>query len=498
MIKGFSEWSVFDSMNENVQEAKKIIKKHYADKVFRKPLGEMNDSEINQALSDRNYKSILNLTKKNPGYSGPFVKFAFEQNVPISATGGEEIRSLKQLINWINGRKQIISRLPRRIEDYANSREIEGVSGFEKLADDIRTIERRISLKWIVDSLPIKPREEYRKLPDDKKEEFLNIANFLEELDKDDSQKTITTRLLSKIKAMQNDSIEDIISYMSNFIQGYSDINVKKTINDVINLEPEAGILYNKHPYLAISIRTKDAQKKLCSIANWCINRGSFDSYTSDAIQINIFNYSLLPQDPMFLTGTTVSYSGQVTHSHDLNDRNLFELRDPKQHFMNIGLAEDIANGVVEKIPEEIEIKKIVTNLFNLSKRKSLPFIVRLINITEEKTRGNFSDEEWANIINVILQILEKSGESLHQQIINFLEENGVFTIPGVILLKEVLLKKLSINNINKIYRSTEEVFDEIDRLYDYQTKIGGSDIQELKKILANKEEILSEIKEIS
>ena len=121
-----------------------------------------------------------------------------------------------------------------------------------------------------------------------------------------------------------------------------------KKVAELEELEPEAGVIYSDDQYLVMSMRTENAQKKLCSVANWCINRGSFSSYATDAVQLNIFNFGTDPSDPLFLTGTTVYYNGRVRTSHDINDRHIMKSSDPAEHLSQLGYPDSLVSNVVQ------------------------------------------------------------------------------------------------------------------------------------------------------
>jgi hypothetical protein len=495
----------FYSLNEDVQGAKSYIKNIYAKKYGISPK-EMSDSDIQKAFNDKIFKDVIQITNKNPGYSLPFLKFAIEQRIPIfGGRPDEEIKSLSMLVDWINNRSQLVSRLPMKIQDYANSERIGEVKGFGKLADDIRTLERNISLKWIVDRLPAKPREEFRKLPDNEKQELLNIANSLEEMDKDDPEKKITTRLLSKIKAMADYPIQEIIDYMNNYISGYSSIDAEKKLQEVKELSPEAGVLYSKSPYLVMSMRTEKSQKKLCRVANWCINRGSFLSYAKNALQINIFDYSVSPSDPMFLTGTTISYDGYVTTSHDINDGYIKKHESPREHFLSLGYPEEVVDRIIEKIPSEIAIKKLVEEALGLNTKslrssQNTNFITYLFGLADSNIQGKIEDSEWEKVIPIIVEILDSEDKGFGEMMLNFMEEYGVFTSSGVKVLQDIFLKRVTKKQISAIYNSSVETFDEIKRLYAYKMKRGDGNpifIKNLENILKNEDKVLSELKRL-
>ena len=146
---------------------------------------------------------------------------------------------------------------------------------------------------------------------------------------------------------------------------GVSNSDVLSKVNALRALQPEAGILYNKGGYLAMSIRTEHAQKELCSVANWCINRGSWGSYggLANTLQYNIFNFNLPVTNLLHITGTTISESGKIRNSHNKNDDPIIKSSDPYEHFTKLGYPEDLAKALVTSIPVENQIKEILTGL---------------------------------------------------------------------------------------------------------------------------------------
>jgi hypothetical protein len=494
------------SLNENVQGAKAYIKKLYAEK-YKITVNDMSPDDVRKALGDQRFKAIIELTEKNPGYALPFLKFTMEQRVsPYRGSyADEEISNLPMLMNWIQKNPLLVSRLPRKIEEYSNSMKIDGVSGFEKLADDIRTLERELSVRWLVDTLPIKPRNEYKNLTAEKKKELVNIGVKLNELDKDDLERTITKRLTSKIKAMSNYSIWDIVDYMNNYVKGYTTSDLQNKLEQIRDLSPGAGILYNDYPYLALSMRTEQAQRKLCSVANWCINRGQFKEYASDSLQINIFNYSLPSSDSMFLTGTTIKYSGKVSTSHDINDLYIKKSDSPKEQFISMGYPLNFVNSIIKEFPTEISIRKLLDQLDKIHGPKKnnsdSKFISHILGIADQSLQGRTGDSEWANIVSIVVQILDQSSEFFEANLLEFLEEYGVYTQSGLKVLEDIIAPRISKEQINSIYNASIETFDEINRLYLYKMGRDNSDpslIERLKKVLDGRDKILSSIKKIN
>lgn len=507
----FENSQSLESIFEDVKAAKVFMQKKFAQKA-NKNFSDLTQDEIKKAVEDRSFQKILDLTRSSPGYALPFVKFHFDQGIPINISSQnptEEIRDLKNLQKWLTQRGNLISRLPKTIDQYSSQLadpKSGQISGFEALTDAIRSLERNLSAKWLVDRLPQKQRNEFRQLPDEKQQDLYNIANILTELDYNNPEKPITKRLLSKIKAMEQDKLEDLIAYCKNYVQSYKDSDIQKKMDQISEISPDAGIIYFEYPYLVLTIRNEIAQKKLCSIANWCINRGSWSSYAgTKGLQINIFDYSLPPSDPMFLTGTTISYNGKVIASHDLNDAGLLNPNNEiSAHFKSLGYPQEVVNSIVETIPEEIEIKKTLEKILpagNLSKgdmRMREGILVSLFGIANQNLQGNIPEKSWILTVETVAKILREDGTLKPKEFVDFFKENGIFSKAGLSVFNSMLIQHTNQKDREKILQSTELIFDELETLYNLAFSKGKDMkpvLDKTKSLMKNKNEILSELR---
>jgi hypothetical protein len=507
----FEDWGSCLVLNEDIKSAKLFIQKKFAENK-KKKISELTREELDKSLENPGFQKILELTDKNPGYILPFLRFHFDQGIPIkNVVNDEEIQTLEKLQDWLSQKGHLISRLPKSIDQYSlkkNDSDQE-VKGFEELADAIRTLELNLSSKWLVDRLPIKPRNEFRGLPSDKQQELFNIAKTLTRLDEDDSEKTITKRLLDKIKAMENYPIKEILDYCNNYVLAYQNVDIQKKMKEISEISPEAGIMYYEFPYLALSIRNEKAQKKLCSIANWCINRGSWNSHAGKTgLQINIFNYSLPPSDPMFLTGTTINYDGVITHSADLNNNIIVGYKKNKEIsslLKSMGYPNELVDVIKNSLPEEIEVKKVLDTVEDYSKSNDhLTFKEKILSLlygtASKNIKGDMDDKSWTSVVNVVTSILEKENLLKLEDILDFFEENGIFSNSSLMVFNVLFKKHTSSEQRKIIYQSSESIFDQIERLYQ-KSVLGGSKMEStLKKaesLLKERDSILSKIKEI-
>ena len=472
-LKPFNVWIENNSINENIAAAKSYIQKKEADKLGKTP-EELTPEEREAALTDRKYLAVIDLVKNAPGYAGAFVKFAFDQGINVT--------QLAELLNTLKTKKHIIAQLPKSIEQYAAEETVDRLTGFEKMQDDIRTIERTKDAKWFVDALPRRLRDQYRTLSFEDKAAVTNLAHQLTELGK-----TAIKRLFDRIKAFENWTIDELIKYTSKYIAGFANLEMQKKIDAIYSLEPEASIIYSGDNYLVLTLRTEQAQKQLCSIANWCINTGKWNIYTDNGIQINIFNFNTDPSDPMFLTGTTVYYTGGVSTASDINNRGIQKSENPREHFTKLGYPSDLVDQVINSIPVEILIKKLLTGL-SINSNKPIDFLIAII-MHSYKISPNTHEE-------IVSELLEISSGRIKQvipdsQIINMYTKFGVMSKFSAQLLKRIV-PNITSSDLKRIKDQTIFMFKKIKEAIELQPHVGKQSIP--ANILAQEEEIMKEL----
>ena len=472
-LKPFNVWIENNSINENIAAAKSYIQKKEADKLGKTP-EELTPEEREAALNNRKYRAIIDLVKNAPGYAGAFVKFAFDQEIAID--------QLAELLVTLKTKKHIIAQLPKSIDQYATEETVNRLTGFEKMQDDIRTIERSKESKWLIDRLPRALRAQYQTLSPEDKSVLINAAQQLTEL----GDKAIK-RLLEKVKAFDAWKLEDVIEYINKYIGGFANLEMQKKIDSIYSLEPEAGVIYSDDQYLVISVRTEKAQKELCSVANWCINRGSFSSYANDGVQLNIFNFGTDPSDPLFLTGTTIYYNGKVRTAHDINDKMIMQSADPREHFTKLGYPSRLIDTIVNNFPIEVLIKKIVTE-FKIDTTKPLDF---LLNVIYHSYTIDLTANETA--LSVVMDIIENriKNNVTRSQVINMYITAGIFSKFSAKLLS-VLLDDITPEELKKIKDATLALFAKLKTAIKTQPNLAN--IPRVKNILVQEEAIMDEL----
>jgi hypothetical protein len=485
IIESFPNWLSGYDINENIAAAKVYMQKRYANRL-KKDVRELTPVEKDKALENSAYLKILDLLKGQPGYVMPFTKFHFDQGITIDELNG--------LLDTIKTGRHLIQQLSKPIEQWANTEPVNGISGFEQLNDELRTIEREKGVKWFINGLPKNLRDQYRALDKDKQQTVITLAVQLDELGK-----SVIDRLFEKIKSMDRWKIEDVITYTSNYINGFSNLEMKKKIDELESLEPEAGILYNDDKYLVMSIRTEEAQKKLCAVANWCINRGQFYGYADKGLQINIFNFGTDPADPLFLTGNTIGFDGRVTDSHDINDKSILKSREMTEHFKELGYPDSLISVIKDDFEDECNIKRALTAFYkrqsDLTPRK---VVEALITMSKGFLAGVMSQKSWEKISGTVAKIISENTGLKKEAFMRIFMENGIYVPATWNVFDSLIGKDYTKQEMEAIRDSTMEGIEEMTSLIevDAESSLGlkQSDVDAMKSIVANKSGIEKEI----
>jgi hypothetical protein len=487
IIESFSNWLSGYDINENIAAAKVYMQKRYANRL-KKDVRELTPVEKDKALENSAYLKILDLLKGQPGYVMPFTKFHFDQGITIDELNG--------LLDTIKTGRHLIQQLSKPIEQWANTEPVNGISGFEQLNDELRTIEREKGVKWFINGLPKNLRDQYRALDKDKQQTVITLAVQLDELGK-----SVIDRLFEKIKSMDRWKIEDVITYTSNYINGFSNLEMKKKIDELESLEPEAGILYNDDKYLVMSIRTKSAQEKLCAVANWCINRGQFYRYADKGLQINIFNFGTDPDDPLFLTGNTIGFDGRVMDSHDINDKSIRKGWEISAHFKELGYPDSLISAIKDNFENECNIKRALSKIYNPKEGKPLTsrdVVESLIVMNRGVLAGTLSNTAWGKIAGSVSRIAANESNLSNKLFIKCFIDSGILTEAAWNIFDSVIGKDYTREDMEAIKDSTIFHMDNFIYILD---KVGAgivsydtSTIERMKSIIANRAFIEKEI----
>jgi hypothetical protein len=444
LIESFEQWLKWDLELNESKQAREYMLRRAASKL-KKEVGELTDEERKEALDEPPFHTIMEAAKSYPTYINALVRFFYDQKVPIG--------DILEFINELPTKDSILRQLPNNIDYYASIKG-ERVSGWEQMNDAMRTVERTKGAKWFVDRLPRGLRDQYRAASAEEKTEFINAAHTLTELGQD-----VTTRLLKKIKAMADWKFSDFMDYVSKYLSGYANAEMKNKIDAVSALEPEVGIVYLDDRYLVISVRTEKAQKELCSIANWCINRGSWESYAKDAVQINIFDFGVPPTDPMFLIGTTIYYTGQTRTTHDINDAYIQKSDNTEKNLLQLGYPQNLVSRVIDSLTTETAVKKLVTGA-DLNKKDPISSFFGIL-VQGYRIDPSY-EEDTFDIISDIIEARLRNDNITRDQIVQAFKKYGVVSKISAILLTK-FVPDLTDSERAMIYQRTSAIYKQLE-----------------------------------
>jgi hypothetical protein len=512
IIESFTNWKNIIHVNEDLASAKTYMINRYKNKqadgssnrLNTNDTAELTPEEKDAALLDPNYLKILKLAEPFPSLTLAFIKFHFDQNIPIKSG----VLNLTNLANQLSdpATNAVIKALPKQIIQYANQEtgdQLGHGSGFEELTDQItKGIMKKSVYAEILDKIPNPLRSLIKSQPEDSLVKIINLMTELSSLnkkigefietDKDSplfgQQTTVLKNFLLFISRNKNDTFNGFYKRLESIVTGLSSNKAQKIAN-ATRLEPQVKILYDKDNYLAFSIRTEEAQKELCSEANWCINDRSFNTYASNAVQLNIINYNEPIATAKYITGTTINFdSGEVTTASDYNNISIKKSSNLETHLLNNGYPDEVVDSIVSQMPGEILIKTVLYKIGD-SKAGLLEFIEKMIASTYRQTATR-SKNPVISKLNV-----DEIFEIMKPQIDKYLDETVVINLYkkyGILSLDSVRIFKLLLSNISEadkadIYSVTVSNFARIHK----SAKLNISVLMpQLTKILAEEDQV--------
>ena len=483
-ILNFSQWSNTGELNENVKAAKSFLVKRYAEK---NRIEEITPEVEQKAVDNKAYNKIREILKGNDGYVYAFVKFHFDH--------GASIGDLEQLYDKIKENAGSLNTLPLTIEEYSKEKTVNGVNPFEALMDQFNNIEERRKYRWVIDKVNGDLRRSIKSMAPEMIDRLYKAAKLIDEADKEAGDFTdpetgkVTNNRISLL--VKSNAFKDGVTYLKwveEMAEGASNSELSGKVNALRALQPEAGILYNRNNYLAMSVRTEHAQKELCSVANWCINRGSWGSYggKTNSLQFNIFNFNLPVTNPLHIVGTTIDSNGRVNTAHDKNDSHVMKDQDPYRHFIALGYPQDLATALINSIETETTIKSIVTNLgINTSNPSDL-----LASLVKSTYKIDLDVEE--NIRNIIVGIIrdQLSTKLSRESVLDLYMKFGVLSTFSARILN-ILLPNLTDEEKTKLLDNNDKLINDPGRgLRAILARTGRGAYPQLAKAIDSEEQI--------
>lgn len=385
IFKKYQEFVGSDSLNENVQQAKNYLKKLALSAKKQKSKDEeakLTPEEEKKIENNPNFLKIKDLLKDSPGYTYPFVKFFYDENVPLP--------ELESLFKKIKEYKQFINSLPMSIDKYAEIKPTadDERKGFERLIDDFGIIENGRKTKKFSDQLPGDIRRALTAATPTIKEKVAGIAQAFDELGKESNgkidpkkNKQLQDLFFNKVKRYKN--LNEVIQGALSYIKAASNASTSKFYQNIANVNSKFGemngaeMVYDENGILVLEVRSFQANKELNSNTSHCI--ASYNSHWENYVgndnngkfnkQYYVYNFNLGPGDDKSVIGVTIAPPdnnrsepegrGKITACHTKSDRSFSSEFD--RYIKSIGVPLSVFSPVS---PEEVEKRKkrIVAN----------------------------------------------------------------------------------------------------------------------------------------
>ena len=505
MMKNLSFRTFFEAVEplmENVQAAKDYLLKKYAEKKDLK-INEIPEEDKRRVLQNPRFVQIRDLTQKNPGYTLPFLKFSLEQNATFE--------QLEEILGLLSKYKNALGDLSMSIGDYSKyvpTGEGEDTKpGYELLGDELRSFERRKKVKDFFQEMTPRMKKEFNRASDEEIEDLTAISNQLKTLPDVDGENA--WKSFSKNMKKYDDSrtypeysnprtaFLDIKKDALNFIDAWGKGD-DELLASLKKLGPQAGILYAKDRYLAMSARTPEANRVVCSDTGWCIKTDStFWSYGGGRIQLNILDRNRPVSDPISLIGITINPDGTVHTSHDrpnyrVSGRTYLEIL--RKYY-----PEDLVNAVKDRFEREVSIKLALEKYYRDSQGLDTKKIIEsLITLSKGFLAGVVPPEDWEQISGVVSEIIFIEKKLTKAEFMKVFKTHGIYTQATWKVFDSIVGTDYSKDDMEAIMNSTTQNLKSMEALMDLKKQglleLKPKDVASMEEIINNRAEVFGEI----
>lgn len=457
-ILNFAQWAKSGKLNENVKAAKSYLIKMYAEK---NRIEEITPEDERKAVDIKPYNQIREIVGSNDGYVYPFIKFHFEQKIPV--TGPDDVRlTIKKMYTKIKDHAGMLNTLPMTIEQYANTPNIGNISGFESLMDEFDRYDLRKKHKWVIEKVNGELRRSIKQMTREEIDRLYAAAKIIDDVDAESGKEYKDSQQVSILK--KSNAFKDGRVYLNaieSTADGLSNSDVNQKINELRTVEPEAGLIYVGQGYLVISVRTQRAQLELFKIVNstWCLNYAkAHKSYGGKPgyLQYNIFNFNLPVTDQLHIVGNTIDANDRLANSHQMNDDPIIKSYNFAEHLKILGYPTELIDSVINSIQIEREIKTIVEQL-GIDTSKPIDLLNSLVKSTY---KINLDVEE--NIRNTIVGIVrdQLSKKLSKDEILDLYMKFGILSTFSARILN-ILLPTLSDEEKTKLLNTNDRIISD-------------------------------------
>lgn len=523
-------------MLENVQMAKQLLLKHYAEtkKIDPKEITPEEKAEIEK--NPKYLKIRDEFAGSNPGWVYPFTKFYIVEGAPWE--------KILEIVDALQKYRPAPEEL--KLGNLNNYAEVDikktRVPGYEMLLDDIESLVMARKAKKMVDLMPKRIRQKFKDVAKSSKpadieriKKLVFIANRLESLDpkemidKNTGEKVMRTALQSFVKKSRKyDDYQDRPGRPATYPE-FADLDVTfdQMIKDgngeiegwtsgvddlrqrLIDLEPASAILYDEDGFIVSSARTSAAMVEVCKIVSGghCIrNESNFWSYTGGGlVQLNISDFNRSSSDNLALYTMTIKPDGILKESagsdNNMSTYSRFAGKPYVAVLEYIGYPQALIAAVNRYFPQEQKIKAALERFYKLGNKPAThQILTSLSRVHEGALSGSITQENWLKICGLVAEILQKQLNIKDKEFTQYFKENGIVTESDLKIFQHVVGKNYTPEDAAAIKAATEENMDIADFiLTDASTmkELKKDDIAYFKEMLSNKDLILGQVAEL-
>lgn len=480
-------------MYESVDAAKNFLLKRYAvDNNIK--TSEIDEETKKKILNDPRFLEVKDLTAKNTGYTPMFVKFRFDQ--------GATMQGLTTILQKLEKYKQNLKNdLPMPVMDYEKvvPDEDDERPGYERLDDDLTSIEGKRKLKKLYNEFTPGVRRIFNKATPEQVEELTQASTNLERIEEKKPYFNPNTEKMETVSAWRafcyglkkyqdtstypefkdpkvaiNTMIEDIESHIKAWTKKADEDEDNKMLKQFKALGSQVGILYTKDGYLVVSSRTPEAQRAICKeiVHNrMCIQEEyTFWSYGEGKVQLNIINQNLPDPDKYHLIGTTVNPEEQITaifdrHNQSFTLPNGSRPKTLKELLVGMSYPKDLVDSVLSKFKKETDIKlaleRFIRNKDQLTTRKIME---GLLTLTKGFLGGVMTEEEWGQISGTVADIISQTEKKISKaDFMEVFKDAGIFTEASLNVFDKMIGDAYTAKDINDIIGVTKSRLEDME-----------------------------------
>jgi hypothetical protein len=401
---------------------------------------------ISDDVSDDYKQKVLSyltdLLKKNPNLIGNFVKYHFNENIPLYLE--EDKLNEMELDNIVPDFRHSLELFIKYYQQYKQQlknylpKDIINYDKFEELIDDIARAKDDITIRNFVKPLKGDLRRSFDNNDQDLKTYILTYLSKLQDPSIEEDKKPMPLNDFYK-KSSSFATVEDMKRFLKKEIssdQGISDY--EKEVRHLLDTKYKKShdVIYDDNGVLIISMFDKDGIKELGG--NWCIVTNQdyhYDSYCNPVngwTQYLAFDFNKLKKDPKSLFGISIDEDGETKWgAHQDRSNNEISLSGIMESLgidkpwrevfkpIYVGIKDKYSNRDISSYKDFVSMmKEIDDDGYGEQLKKLIAEKFDFTNFVRNLMKGSKSWDDFFNSLNNIEDetFLEKTGEKFQRE----------------------------------------------------------------------------------